>query len=130
MSNQPVFVDGGEIPSRRAIYYHSGLDIGGAEELTEVVAATDGLVVSLGDEVLAGQEDDTPISERYDVIYILDRRGWYYRYSHLHSFDEGIELGKRVKIGQPLGQPFIRLCVSASLRPNAYGGGARWAPPV
>ncbi len=103
MSNQPVFVDGGEIPSRRAVYYHSGLDIGGAEGLAEVVAATDGLVVSLGDEVLSGQDDDTPISQRYDVIYILDRRGWYYRYRHLHSFDDGIELGKRVRIGQPLG---------------------------
>ncbi len=103
MSNEPVFVDGGEQPSRRAVYYHSGLDIGGAEGLTEVVAATDGLVVSLGAEVLAGQEEDTPIAPRYDVIYILDRRGWYYRYSHLHSFDEGVELGKRVTIGQRLG---------------------------
>ena len=103
MSNQPVFVDGGEVPSRRAVYYHSGLDIGGAEGLAEVVAATDGLVVSLGDEVLSGQDDDTPVSARYDVIYILDRRGWYYRYSHLHSFDEDVELGKRVKLGQPLG---------------------------
>ena len=103
MSNEPVFVDGGEMPSSRGIYYHSGLDIGGAEEMVEVVAAADGLVVSLGDEVLAGQDDDTPVNERYDVIYILDRRGWYYRYSHLHSFDEGVELGKRVKLGQRLG---------------------------
>ena len=103
MSNQPVYVDGGEVPSRRAVYYHSGLDVGGAEGLTEIVAATDGLVVSLGGEVLPGQEDDTPISPRYDVIYLLDRRGWYYRYSHLHSFADGVELGKRVRIGQPVG---------------------------
>ena len=103
MSNEPVFVDGGERPSSRAIYYHSGLDIGGAEELIEVVAATDGLVVSLGDEVLSGQDEGTPVQPRYDVIYIRDRRGWYYRYSHLHSFDEEVELGKRVRIGQRLG---------------------------
>ena len=103
MSNEPVFVDGGERPSSRAIYYHSGLDIGGAEELVEVVAATDGLVVSLGDEVLSGQDEDTPVQPRYDVIYIRDRRGWYYRYSHLYSFDKEVELGKRVKLGQRLG---------------------------
>jgi murein DD-endopeptidase MepM/ murein hydrolase activator NlpD len=103
MSNEPVFVDGGEKPSGRSIYYHSGLDIGGAEGLVDVVAATDGLVVSLGGETLAGQDKDTPVNQRYDVIYIRDRRGWYYRYSHLHSFDEGVELGKRVKIGQKLG---------------------------
>ena len=103
MSNEPVFVDGGEKPSSRAIYYHSGLDIGGVEERIEVVAATDGLVVSLGDEVLSGQDEGTPVQPRYDVIYIRDRRGWYYRYSHLYSFDEEVELGKRVRLGQRLG---------------------------
>jgi murein DD-endopeptidase MepM/ murein hydrolase activator NlpD len=103
MSNEPVFVDGGEMPSNKRIYYHTGLDLGGVEEKVDVIAATDGLVVSLGDEVLAGQETDTPIEQRYDVIYIRDRRDWYYRYSHLHSFAEGVELGKRVRIGQKLG---------------------------
>ncbi len=103
MSNEPVFVDGGELPSNKSIYYHSGLDLGGTEEMVDVITATDGLVVSLGDEVLAGQEVDTPVRPRYDVIYIRDRRDWYYRYSHLHSFDQGVELGKRVRIGQKLG---------------------------
>ena len=103
MSNEPVFVDGGEKPASKSIYYHSGLDLGGAEEMVDVIAATDGLVVSLGDEVLSGQDDGTPVRPRYDVIYIRDRRDWYYRYSHLHSFDEGVEVGKRVKIGQKLG---------------------------
>ena len=31
MANEPTFVDGIEQPSQRKIYYHSGLDIGGAE---------------------------------------------------------------------------------------------------
>ncbi|NLF08922.1 MAG: PKD domain-containing protein, partial [Pirellulaceae bacterium] len=30
-------------------------------------------------------------------------RGWYYRYSHLHSIDPAIKLGGRVKMGQKLG---------------------------
>jgi len=44
-----------------------------------------------------------PIAQRYDVIYLLDSRGWYYRYSHLHSFDSSLELGATVKRGDPLG---------------------------
>ena len=100
MSNEPVFVDGGELPSNRGIYYHSGLDIRDIEGQT---VDRNGLVVSLGDDVLPGQETDTPVNERYDVIYIMDRRGWYYRYSHLHSFEGGVELGKRVTLGQRLG---------------------------
>ena len=42
MANEPTFVDGIEQPSRRKIYYHSGLDIGGAEGLVDVIAATAG----------------------------------------------------------------------------------------
>ena len=41
-------------PSITKIYYHYGLDIGGAEGLVEVVAATDGLVVSVGHGPPAG----------------------------------------------------------------------------
>ena len=48
MANEPSFVDGGDAPAGRPIYYHYGLDIGGCEGLVEVVAATDGLVVSAG----------------------------------------------------------------------------------
>ena len=103
MSNEPTFIDGGERPSSRTIYYHSGLDIGGAEGMAVVIAAADGLVVSLGEKVLEGNDEDAPVDPRYDVIYILDRRGWYYRYSHLYSFDKDVELGKRVKLAQPLG---------------------------
>ena len=103
MANDPVYVDGGERPGKRKIYYHSGLDIGGSEGLVEVVAATDGLVVSAGDVVLEGHKQDTPVSPRYDVVYLLDRRGWYYRYSHLNKIDKSIVPGRIVRRGDPVG---------------------------
>ena len=70
------------------IYYHSGLDIGGSEADVRVIAATDALVVSVGDDVLEGHREDTPVAKRYDVVYLLDNRGWYYRYSHLHNIND------------------------------------------
>ena len=76
MANVPVYVDGGERPGKRSIYYHSGLDIGGSEGLVEVVAATDALVLSAGKSVLDGYGPDTPVRPRYDVVYLLDGRGW------------------------------------------------------
>jgi len=103
MANEPTYVDRGERTSRQKIYYHSGLDLGGPEALAEVVAATDGVVVSLGKEVLPEHKSGTPVAPRYDVIYLRDSRGWYYRYSHLYSFDSSIELGANVKRGDPLG---------------------------
>lgn len=99
-SNEPTFVDGGEVPSSKRIYYHNDLDFGGCEALVDVVAATDGLVVSAAGKVLAGHED-SPARPRYDVVYLRDERGWYYRYSHLHTID--VKLGDRVKLGQKLG---------------------------
>jgi murein DD-endopeptidase MepM/ murein hydrolase activator NlpD len=102
MANEPVFVDGGEDPAVRRIYYHYGLDIGGAEALVEVVAATDGLVVSSGKAVLDGYEK-TPARPRYDVVYLLDEQGWYYRYSHLHTIDAAVKPGKKIKRGEKLG---------------------------
>lgn len=103
MSNEPAFVDGGERPTQIPIYYHSGLDIGGSEGDVEVVAATDALVVSVGKEVLPEHQQDTPVAPRYDVIYLLDARGWYYRYSHLKEIDSQILPGRHVQIGQRLG---------------------------
>ncbi len=97
-SNEPVAPR-----PRRQLYYHAGLDIGGTEARTEVIASTDALVVSLGTKILEGHEKDTPINKRYDVIYLMDPRGWYYRYSHLHSFDPRIKLGDRIKMGTRLG---------------------------
>lgn len=101
-SNEPTYVDGGDKPDRKKIYYHNDLDFGGCEGLTEVVAATDGLVVSVAEKTLPGYSG-TPVRPRYDVIYLLDERGWYYRYSHLHTIDPAITMGSRVKLGQRIG---------------------------
>lgn len=102
MGNEPCYVDAAERPSVRNIYYHYGLDFGGAEGLVEVVAATDGLVVSRGTDRLPGYAD-TPVNPRYDVVYVRDDRGWFYRYSHLYSIDDSVELGERIEMGQPIG---------------------------
>jgi murein DD-endopeptidase MepM/ murein hydrolase activator NlpD len=102
MANEPTFVDGIEQASQRKIYYHSGLDIGGAEGMVEVVAAAAGLVVSVGKSTLPGYQG-TPVDPRYDVAYVLDDRGWYYRYSHLLSFDPAIKPGTSVTLGQKIG---------------------------
>ena len=103
MANVPVYVDGGERPGKRSIYYHSGLDIGGSEGQVEVIAATDALVVSSGKSVLEGHGPETPVRSRYDVVYLLDARGWYYRYSHLKEIDPGIVTGRVIKMGTPIG---------------------------
>jgi murein DD-endopeptidase MepM/ murein hydrolase activator NlpD len=102
MANEPCHVDGGEDPRVKQIYYHYGLDMGGAEGLVEVVAATDGLVVSSGKMILPGY-DDSPVKTRYDVVYLLDSGGWYYRYSHLHTIDAEVTAGRKVKMGQRIG---------------------------
>jgi murein DD-endopeptidase MepM/ murein hydrolase activator NlpD len=102
MANEPVHVDGGENPLVKKIYYHYGLDVGGAEGLVEVVSATDGLVVSSGKAVLPGYEGP-PVEARYDVVYVLDPRGWYIRYSHLHTIGPDIKPGAEVKMGQRIG---------------------------
>jgi len=98
-SNEPVSL---RRPSGK-IYYHAGMDIGGAEDMVQVLSATDGIVVSVGDEVLSEEPDDNPIRARYDVIYVRDARGWYYRYSHLHSLDPDIEVGQKIQAGTRLG---------------------------
>lgn len=103
MANEPTYVDRGEEKSRKKVYYHAGLDMGGTEALAQVVAATDGVVVSLGKEVMPEHKTGTPVAPRYDVIYLRDSRGWYYRYSHLYKFDSSIELGATVRKGDPLG---------------------------
>ena len=101
-SNEPTYADGGDKPDRKKIYYHNDLDFGGCEGLVEVVAATDGLVVSVSEKTLPGYAL-TPVRPRYDVVYVLDERGWYYRYSHLHTIDPAIQMGSRVKMGQRMG---------------------------
>ena len=103
MCNEPTFVDGCESPARKQIYYHNGLDIGGCEGLTEVIAATDALVVSAGLDVLPAHRENTPVRPRYDVVYLRDSRGWYYRYSHLKEIDASIKPGRILKMGDPIG---------------------------
>ena len=103
MANEPVFVNGGEKPENRNIYYHWGLDIGGCEGKVDVVSATEGLVVSDGKRVLPGHENIPGVSPTYDEVNILDARGWYYCYCHLQSIDPGLRLGERVKMGQKIG---------------------------
>jgi murein DD-endopeptidase MepM/ murein hydrolase activator NlpD len=82
--------------------YHAPHDFGGAEGMDEIIAATDGLVVSANKEVLEGYED-LPGDVRPDVIWVVDGRGWYYRYSHLNSIEPEIVPGATVAIGQKLG---------------------------
>lgn len=109
--NEPV--DGGKTILKK-IYYHSGLDIGGAEKQVKVIAATDAVVVSRGDDVLAKYlleggakskygQGGSPIAPRYDVVYLMDGRGWFYRYSHLDSIDKSVKLGQVIKKGSPIG---------------------------
>lgn len=102
ISNEPVIVDAR--PGK--LYYHSGLDLGGAEGLTDVVSATDGLVVCAGKEFLAGHEKGSIPGykwERYnkDQVFVLDDRGWYHGYVHLKTID--VRAGQKVTMGQKLG---------------------------
>lgn len=102
MANEPTFVNGDERPEIFKIYYHTGLDIGGCEGLSQVVAATDGEIVSIAGRTAEGY-GKFPVMPRYDVIYIEDKRGWLYRYSHLQSIERGLRLGQQVKQGSLLG---------------------------
>jgi murein DD-endopeptidase MepM/ murein hydrolase activator NlpD len=104
MANEPSFVDGGDAPTGRPIYYHSGLDIGGCEGLVEVVSACDGLVVSSGGKALP-EYLDIPFYKRgdYDYVYVLADQGWFFRYAHLKSIDPAIHSGERVRMGQKIG---------------------------
>lgn len=82
--------------------YHAPHDFGGAEGRDEIFAATDGLVVSSKKEVLEGYKD-LPGDVRPDVVWVVDGRGWYYRYSHLNSIEPEIIPGATLKLGQKIG---------------------------
>jgi murein DD-endopeptidase MepM/ murein hydrolase activator NlpD len=104
MGNEPTYVDEGERITTEKIYYHAGLDIGGAEGLTEVIAATDGLVVGLGTAVIDKVKDNPAIDREFnDTIWVEDERGWFTRYTHLYSYDPSVKLGGRVVKGQKIG---------------------------
>jgi len=105
IGNEPSYVDGGDFPSKRTIYYHAGNDIGGCEGMIEVVSACDGLVASAGGKAMP-EYSDAPFYKPhgdYDYVYVIDAHGWFYRYAHLHSIDPAIQPGSRVKIGQKIG---------------------------
>jgi len=91
----------GELYGPERVYYHQGFDFGGADRIVPIYAATDGVVVSARGKSL----DDIPdcVRPRYDVVYLCDPRGWYYRYSHFDSIDELVQVGGKVKIGQQIG---------------------------
>ena len=104
MGNEPTYVDEGERITTDKIYYHAGLDIGGAEGLVDVIAATDGLVVGLGTAVIDKVKDNPAIDNEFnDTIWVEDERGWYHRYTHLYSYDPSVKLGGRVVQGQKIG---------------------------
>ena len=102
MSNEPVYANGCENPEAGEIYYHSGLDIGGCEDLVEIISASAGTVIQCGDSVLSGY-DDYPLDPRYESVFVLGAYGWLYRYSHLKSIEAGLKPGAKVKIGQRIG---------------------------
>jgi len=102
MANEPTYVDGVESPQAKSVYYHYGLDFGGAEGLIDILSATDGLVVSAGNARLEGYEK-APIGPRYDTVNVVDRRGWFHRYSHLMAIDPSVKVGEPVKLGQKIG---------------------------
>lgn len=104
MANEPTYVDEGERITSSKIYYHAGLDIGGAEGLVDIIAATDGLVVGLGTAVVDKEKDNASLDRQFnDTIWVQDERGWYHRYTHLYSFDPSVKLGGRVVMGQKIG---------------------------
>jgi murein DD-endopeptidase MepM/ murein hydrolase activator NlpD len=100
--NEPTYVDWGESPAAKRIYYHSAHDIGGAEAMDEVVAATDGLIIGLDNKVLDGY-DTIPVFKHTDAVSVLDNRGWLVEYLHLDSHAPDLQLGQRIKMGQKVG---------------------------
>jgi len=100
MANQ---IGDGENIGKKPVYYHWGLDFGGAERMVDVLAATDGQVISVAGELLLGGTYPSLVKPRSDVVYLRDSRGWYYRYSHLDSIDPAARLGERVTLGQKIG---------------------------
>jgi murein DD-endopeptidase MepM/ murein hydrolase activator NlpD len=104
MANEPTYVDEGERITSKKIYYHAGLDIGGAEGLVDVLAATDGTVVGVGTAMVDAEKNNASLDHEFnDTIWVQDARGWYHRYTHLYSFDPSVKLGGRVRMGQKVG---------------------------
>jgi hypothetical protein len=103
--NEPSYVMGEDAPTGRDIYYHAGNDIGGVEGIDQVVSACDGLVISARGKTLA-EYPGLPFYQQssYATVYVIDARGWIYRYTHLESVDPSVHLGERIKISQNVGR--------------------------
>ena len=102
MGHAPTWVDAGENPAAKGIYYHNGLDFGGADGIDEVISSSDGIVICRGDKYLE-EHCHAMVEPRYDRVYVLDAKGWRYKYSHLDSIDPGVTLGAKVTLGQTIG---------------------------
>jgi len=100
--NEPAGLGWAESRSAEEVGYHSTHDFGSAEGMDEVFSATDGFVVSSKNEVLEGYKD-LPGDVRPDVVWIVDGRNWYYRYSHLNSIEPEMKIGNKVRMGQKVG---------------------------
>jgi murein DD-endopeptidase MepM/ murein hydrolase activator NlpD len=100
--SEPTYVDWGENPASKSIYYHVAHDIGGAEGLDEIISATDGLVISANNKILEGY-DTIPVFVHTDAVSVIDNRGWLIEYVHLNSTDPAIKSGEKVKMGQRIG---------------------------
>jgi len=91
----------GELHGPERVYYHQGFDFGGADRIVPIYAATDGIVISARGKSIDGIPEC--VKPRYDVVYLRDLRGWYYRYSHFDSIDDSVKVAEKVSIGQQLG---------------------------
>lgn len=100
--NEPAGLGWAENLATENIGYHSNHDFGGAEGMEEIYSATDGLIVSSKNKVLDDYKD-LPGDVRPDVVWVVDGRGWYIRYSHLNSIEPEINAGSKIKIGQKIG---------------------------
>lgn len=103
MANEESFVNGDEIPASKGVYYHYGLDFGGYDGMVRVFAASDGEVLSAGEDVLPIVKEMPWVSTRYDVIYLRGDNGWTYRYSHHARILPNIRPGVRVHKGDWIG---------------------------
>ncbi|MCK5805822.1 MAG: peptidoglycan DD-metalloendopeptidase family protein, partial [Lentisphaeria bacterium] len=102
MCNEPCFVGGAEYVSTDRVYYHDGLDIGGSEGDTALIAAADGILLAVGEDVHP-RAADYEMQPRYDRVFLLDGRDWVHIYSHVKTFAPGLQPGMSMKMGEPIG---------------------------
>jgi murein DD-endopeptidase MepM/ murein hydrolase activator NlpD len=52
---------------------------------------------------MSGYEKNPYTEVGYDGVIVLDERGWFHWYFHLHSIDPNLKLGAKIQMGQPIG---------------------------